>query len=335
MAKFGMGSVGYKPRLNEWLGKLEGFLGLPFIAGKWYFVDPTSGSLGNSGLSPTEAFASLSTAYTACTSGAGDGIALISRGTTSAGCTSYLTAALDWTKWGITVVGISAPTKFSQRSRVSTAAANLAYLIDVQGSNNIFKNVAFYNSGTTGAGGVLVSGDRNYFENVHFVGGNGMTTPTVNDYSLKLTGAEENTFVGCVIGTDTFDKSDIAGAQLILDRDAAFSGCARNRFIGCEFLVFTTAGTTMGLIKLNATGDSITRTHIFENCMFNSYRDGNVTAEVTVVIGTAPNNGFIIFKDCVRHGFVDWAAVAMTARVYSASKANAEASGITIAANPS
>jgi hypothetical protein len=332
MAKFGMGSVGYKPRLNEWLGKLEGFLGLPFIAGKWYFVDPTSGSSGNDGLSPTSAFASLSTAYTACTSGAGDGIALISRGTTNAGCTSYLTAALDWTKWGITVVGISAPTKFSQRSRVSTAAADLAYLVDVQGSNNIFKNVAFYNSGTTGIGGVIVSGDRNYFENVHFVGGNGMTVPTVADFSLKLMGAEENTFVDCVIGTDTFDKGDIAGAQLILDRDAAFSGCARNRFFGCEFLAKSSAGTTCGLIKLNATGDSITRTHIFKECIFHMYRDGALTAEVNVVIGTDPNNGFIFFYNCMAHGFEDW-ALATTARVYVSAPATNEGGGITVVAD--
>jgi len=192
-----------------------------------------------------------------------------------------------------------------------------------------------FNGGTTGIGGVIVSGDRNYFENVHFVGGNGMTTPTVADFSLKLMGAQENTFVNCVIGTDTFNKGDIAGTQLLLDRDADMGGNIRNRFIGCEFLAYTTAGTTCGLVKLNATGDSITRTIIFDNCTFQMYRDGAVTSEAAVVIGTAPNNGFVIFKDCIRHGFTDWGAVALTARVYSASKANAEAAGITIAANPS
>lgn len=306
---------------------------IPFIKGTLFFVDPLNGSALNDGKSPDAAFASISTAYTACTSGAGDGIALISQGTTTAGCTSYLTAALDWTKWGITVFGVCAPTRFSQRSRISTAAANLAYIIDVQGSNNSFYNVGIYNSGTTGAGGMIVSGDRNYFENVHFVGGNGMTTPTVNDFSLKLMGAEENTFVNCVIGTDTFNKGDIAGAQLILDRDAAMSGCARNRFIGCEFLAYTSAGTTMGLIKLNSTGDSITRTHVFDNCLFHIYRDGAITAEVNVVIGTDPNNGFIIFKNCVAHGFEDW-ALATTARVYVASgAASAEGGGLTIVAD--
>lgn len=300
--------------------------------GSTFYVDPTSGSASNDGLTPASAFKHLETAYTACTSGAGDSIILISRGTTTAGCTSYLTAALDWTKWGIKVYGDCAPTRFGQRARVSTAAVDLAYLIDVQGSNNSFYNVSFYNGGTTGIGGVIVSGDRNYFEGVHFVGGNGMTVPTVADFSLKLMGAQENTFVNCVIGTDTFDKGDIAGAQLLLDVDAAFGGNIRNRFIGCEFLAFTSAGTTCGLIKLNSTGDSITRTMIFDDCSFHMYRNGVVTGEVNVVIGTDPNNGFIIFKNCMAHGFEDWAA-ATTARVYVSTPATNEGGGITVVAD--
>lgn len=331
MAKQVTTSKGFKPRLNEFLSGIEGLTGLPFIAGTWYFVDPTDGSATNTGKSPLNAFASIKSAYDACTTGAGDGICVISRGITSAGCTSYLTAALDWTKWGITVIGIAAPTKFSQRARISTAAANLAYLIDVQGSNNIFKNLSFYNGGTTGAGGVKVSGGRNYFENVHFMGGMGMTTPTVNDYSLTLTGTgcEENTFVGCVLGNDTFNKGDVASAELILT-----SGTQRNRFVNCEFLTYRSAGTTAGFIKSSG-GDSITRTLLFDNCFFHVYRDGNVTSEAAVFIGTVPNNGFIIFKDCFRHGVTDWAAVAATGRVYSASLAATEAGGITIAVNPS
>jgi len=330
MAKQNKTSIGFKPKLNEFLSGIEGLTGLPFIAGTWFFVDPTDGSATNTGKSPLNAFASIKSAYDACTTGAGDGIALISRGITTAGCTSYLTAALDWTKWGITVVGIAGST-FNSRARVSTAAANLAYLVDVQGSNNTFKNISFYNGGTTGAGAVKVSGGRNRFEGCHFMGGMGMTVPTINDYSLTLTGTgcEENEFVGCKLGNDTFNKGDIASAELILA-----SGTQRNRFVDCEFLTFRSAGTTAGFIK-SAGGDSITRTLLFDNCFFHVYRDGNVTAEAAVFIGTVPNNGFIIFKNCFRHGVTDWAAIAATARVSSASVAATEAGGITIAVNPS
>lgn len=316
---------------------------LPMIRGSWYFVNPDTtysetqnpypGSSSNTGLTMEKPMDSFKTAYDACISGRGDGICLLGNGTTTAEGTSYLTSALDFSKWGITVFGVCAPTMIGQRSRISTAAANLAYIFDVTGSNNAFYNIQVYNGGTTGAGGVAVEGDRNYFQNVHMIGAAGMSTPTVNDYSLKLMGASENTFVNCVIGTDTHDKGDIAGAQLILDRDSGANGCSRNRFYGCEFMAFSSTGTTCGLIKLNSTGDSIVRTHIFDGCVFHMYREGAVTAEVNVVIGTDPNNGFIIFKNCVAHGFEDWAP-ATTARVYVASGAvSAEGGGLTIVAD--
>lgn len=327
---------------QEWIDSFSG-LGTPQknalkaslgtqLGGTTFYVDPKIGAAGNDGLSPQTAFANIKTAYDACTSGAGDVIYLISRGTTTAECTSYLAAALDWTKWGISVIGVCAPTRFGQRARVSTAAVNLAYLIDVQGSNNSFYNISFYNGGTTGAGGVIVTGDRNYFENVHFVGGNGMTVPTVNDYSLRLSNAVECTFVNCVVGTDTFDKGNIAGQQLIISGDASTGGTSRVRFEHCEFLAKTSAGTTCGLIKLAST-DAMTRTIIFDNCFFHMYRDGAITAEVNVFIGSDPDNGFIIFKDCMAHGFEDWAP-ATTARVYVASGAvSAEGGGLTIVAD--
>ena len=304
--------------------------GLPFIGGVWYYVDPTNGAATNDGLTPDTAFASIETAYAACTSGAGDGIALLSPGTTTAGFTSYLTAAITWSKWNITVVGVCAPTRLSQRARISTQEENLANLITVSGHNNSFYNISLYNGGTTGAGCVQVTGQRNYFENVHFMGGMGMTTPTITDYSLSIKGGHENTFVRCVIGNDTFDKTDIAGAELFFD-----DGAMRNRFYDCEFISFRSAGTTAGMISLVGAGDSITRTVLFDNCFFQMYRDGNVPAEATLVIGTAPNNGFIIFKNCLRHGFTDWGAVGATARISSGSPTLAEAGGITVASNPS
>ncbi|MDD5722711.1 MAG: hypothetical protein PHY29_03100 [Syntrophales bacterium] len=311
---------------------------LPVIRGDWYFVNPDTtysatqnpypGSSSNPG-TWEQPMDSVVTAYGTCVDGKGDGICLLGGGTSTAECTSYLTAALTWSKSAITVYGACAPTRFSQRARISTQAVNLANLITVSGSNNAFYNISLYNGGTTGAGCVKVTGDRNYFGNVHFMGGMGMTTPTVNDYDLYIDGGDENTFENCVIGSDTFDKTDIAGAELLVG-----SGAMRNRFYFCEFVSFRSAGTTAAIIKLVGAGDSITRTMYFDNCFFQMYRDGDVTAEAVVVIGTAPNNGFIVFKDCVRHGFTDWAGVA-TARVYSASPTYAEAGGISIAANPS
>lgn len=305
--------------------------GLPPIKGKWFFVDPQNGSSTADGLTPQTAMDTLLTAYNACTDGAGDGICLLSGGTTTAHTTSYLHAALTWSKYAITVYGVCAPTRMAQRARIANDSGHLdlAKLISITGHNNAFYNISLFNGGTTGAGCVEVTGDRNYFKNVHFMGGMGMTTPTVNDYSLLLNGADENTFEDCVIGTDTFDKGDIAAAELHLQ-----SGCARNRFINCEFLAYHSTGTTAGLIKLVGAGDSITRTHVFDNCFFQIYDDGNAPSEAALVIGTAPNNGHLVFKNCLRLGITDWAGVA-TGRVYSGAGTMAEAGGIAIVANPS
>jgi hypothetical protein len=93
---------------------------LPPIAGHWYFVDPTSGNDGASGQAVSEAVKNIETAYGLCVSGAGDGICLLSRGTgTASQTTSYLTQELAWSKHGITVYGVCAPTRSFMRARVA------------------------------------------------------------------------------------------------------------------------------------------------------------------------------------------------------------------------
>jgi hypothetical protein len=306
---------------------------LPPIHGTWFFVDPTDGSSTKSGRTRDTAVASLVTAYGKCTTGRGDGIVLLARGITTAGCTSYLSEALDWAKWGITVVGICAPTRFAQRSRVAnlSTATGLAYLIDVQGSNNAFYNMHVGNFGSAAGavGGVKVTGDRNYFENVHMIGGGGHTA-TANDYDLSLHG-NENTFLNCVFGSDTYDKGNNANCNLLLPGGGG-NGCMRNWFDHCMFLSYHSSGGTAGAIRSGA-GDSINRPLLFDNCTFIAYDDGAVLTETSIVIGTNPNNGYFLFKDCARIGYTDWGAVA--ASCYTSSPTAHEAGGILQAANPS
>ena len=88
--------------------------GLPPIRGKWHFVDP-NGASRTSG-----AFTNINDAYTACVDERGDGIALISSGNSTAETTSYMTYPLDWTKEGITLVGICANNRMYQRARIAS-----------------------------------------------------------------------------------------------------------------------------------------------------------------------------------------------------------------------
>jgi hypothetical protein len=112
---FRYGSGGYPAES----GIVEG-VRLPFIRGTWYYVDPKSGNNLYSGENISEAVADIETAYGLCTDGAGDGIILLSRGsTTAADTTSYMKHSLAWTKSGITVVGVAAPVGMYGRARVA------------------------------------------------------------------------------------------------------------------------------------------------------------------------------------------------------------------------
>jgi len=119
MSKLKRLGPGVRPGLRDGLDFIQGAAGLPTIFGQWYFCDKTSGVSTNDGKSPTSAFADITTAYAACTSGAGDGICIISRGTSAAATTSRITFPLVWSKHAITVVGISSGARKFNRARIS------------------------------------------------------------------------------------------------------------------------------------------------------------------------------------------------------------------------
>jgi hypothetical protein len=107
-------------KLGDWVGEVSDRLyAAGIIKGTWYYVDPKSGAAGNDGLSRTTALDTLRSAYDKCVDGAGDGVVLLSAGTTTAHTTSYLKYTLAWAKSGITVLGAAAPTRMYGRARVA------------------------------------------------------------------------------------------------------------------------------------------------------------------------------------------------------------------------
>lgn len=316
--------------------------GLPPICGKWYHVAPRTGSDNANGQSLQTAFASFEKAVAvlkarataAGVNGLGDGIVLWSQGTTTAHCTSYLTAAMTFDLSNVTVVGMCAPTMFAQRARISNKATTLedaTTLITISGSNNRFYNLSIYNGGTTGVGCVAITGNRNYFYRVHFIGGGGVTSAGTTDNDLTLTGASENTFDECVIGSDTKDRGNNASANLHLA-----TGCMRNFWNECIFLSYHSSGTSAGAIKRDGAGDAIYRDQFFKNCIFDCYDEANGSAQTSLVIGTASNNGCIIIvgSGTIMQGYADYCA-AGDARVLTNLAAAADTGGKALAQNPS
>lgn len=389
-------------RLQPDLDDLELIGPLPFIKGQWFFVDPTDGSNSETGRSVAEAVADIQTAYGLCTSGAGDGICLLSRGTTSAGTTSYLDYPLAWSKHGITVYGACAPTRMAQRARISNkerttgAITTLAFvdtdgvytitdsaegfvtagfvagskvevitnsgtndgvytvesvaagaltvteavtdenaatagsstvksynaqLLNLSGDNNVFMNVHFGNFGTSqyAVGAVLVSGNRNAFINCHMYGaGNATPAATTGAYDLELNSAEENTFIGCVFGSDTIIRA-AANANIRFD-----GGCWRNVFEGCDIIAYSATAGKGAIMSVDATAFS--GIQIFSGCRFMAWKPNGMPALTSAFIGTKPTSGQILLDSCTLAGWAAWDSVGGNDTLYIANS-DATASG--------
>jgi len=273
---------------------------LPPIRGTWYFVDPVDGLAANDGLSPGSAFAGLKSAYDACTDLVGDGICVFSYGSDGTYTSSFLSAALAWSKSAITVVGISSGNQMFNRARVANTASvvNLASLITISGSNNRFENLMFINEGTNAAavGDVIVSGHRNHFKNVHFAGAVGSAS-VATKYALKVAAGEENTFEDCVIGSDTFAHGNHADCDLWL-----YGAVARTRFKRCEFLSYVSAGTAHAAVDLDTTTGG--RGTVFEDCLFNAIT--SVTTPAAVFIQTGANDKVLVRGKSDLVNFTAW-----------------------------
>lgn len=349
--------------------------GLPAIRGKWHFVDP------NSVDRTSGAYSNIYDAYNACVDERGDGIALVSSGNSTAETTSYMTYPLDWTKEGITVVGVCAPTRMYQRARIAsksittgtiatlafptattitdsnsafitngfvvgqtititttdgtndgqaiitavsagtiTCAAStftvqtaatagnssvvnyLAYLIDVQASNCQFHNFSIGNwlSSALDLGCVKITGNRNYFNNVHFVGAGHATPGAVATASdVELNSCEEVTFDNCTFGTDSVIKA-AANGEVIID-----GTCWRIRFNNCDFVSYSATAGKVAVKSVDNT--SFSGLMAFRGCQFLNWNPNGVTAIDDVFGGTASTSGqYSVSPDCTCVGYTGW-----------------------------
>jgi hypothetical protein len=222
-----------------------------------FYVDPTLGLNTNTGLTPEEAFKDLQTAYAACVDGRGDGIKVFSAGTTSAATTSYLSHPLNWTKSGITVIGVASGCGLESRARISNVVhttGSISVLAFVAGANGVYDKI----TRTTGS----------FITNGFAVGDVIRINTTGNGADatgLVVTGVEALTLTLATIGTLVTETAANAGASVVSsycasllnvsgsnnifynihafngDTDALALGClvvtgARNQFIQCHFV---------------------------------------------------------------------------------------------------
>lgn len=179
---------------------VAGMVGLPYI-GNVFYIDPSGGSDSAGGKSIDDAFASVATAYGSMTSGDHDVAIIVPTGGT--GRTSESTA-ITWGKRFAHLIGNAAPTVQDARAGISFATGGS---LSVTENGCIFKSLTFNGTADINVP-VTVSGDYNAWIGVDFKGSlNDTTGDDTAARALYLNGAQENTFVACTLGADTYNRS--------------------------------------------------------------------------------------------------------------------------------
>lgn len=289
----------------KWLAS-EVLGGNPYAqTGNVWYVDAVNGSdTANNGTAWNQAFASLYAAHNAASDNNYDVIIVAPAGV-SAGSGTDESAAVSGGAWTfsknlITVIGSSAPTAISPRSRIlwgTAGQSTSAALLTVSGAGNSFINLQF---GTFVDNNILVTvtGDRNYFQSVHFAGiGDATAGDDASARSLIVSGAGECRFVDCTIGLDTVARST-TNASLELT-----GSCERNRFEHCLFPIF--ADNAGALFLKATTGNCYERFAIFEDCFFLNAVDGSSTTLTVGISNGGTGNGTLLLKDSWMRGATD------------------------------
>lgn len=263
--------------------------------GNRFYVNAASGSDDNDGLTPSTAKSTLLAGYNLCTDNNNDIVFLIGD---SSGLN--LSAALEWAKSYTHLIGVCAPTRVGKRARIFqlSTLTGASPLLTISGSGCVFKDFYIFQGvdDATSLINVSVTGERNFFDNIHFAGGGNATQAVDGGASLQLNGGSENTFVNCVIGVDTI----AAGTGMM---GIHFDGQAsRNIFENCYITMY--AGNTGATFVEVADGTGIDRYTVFDNCNFiNSNSDNYLMASAFVIPEFAANNSSrILLKDCMIHG---------------------------------
>lgn len=282
------------------LGGLPVMAGVPFsMNAKYYFVDVANGSDDNDGLAPDRALATLIAAEDKCVANQHDTVFLIAG---SSGLN--MTAALTWDKNYTHLIGICAPTQVAQRARIFqlSTLTDASPLFNITAQGCIFKNFYCF-QGVDDTGSLInwqVSGQRNYFENVHFAGGGHATMAIDGCKSLRLVGSNgENTFVRCTFGVDTIAAATGVAALSIS------GGTPRNIFRECNFTLY--AGNAGAMFVEWEALSAVDRYMIFDRCNF--LNTGLTTmSQAFSIPASVPAHRRCFLQDCHGYGFTDWEA---------------------------
>jgi len=272
--------------------------------GNVYYVNPRTGSDNNTGKNPVSTdvrgasrrdgpLATLPAAFELCTAGQNDIIVLQAAGSSVADTTATLSSTLTWSKNNTHLIGLGADSRVAQRQRIgnSLSATGITSLLNVTATGCKFYNLHFFHGdiddATSTGPAILISGNRNVFENCH-IGGMGHSSMVgANGASIKLNGGSENLFKNCVIGLDTIAAANLSKGEIHFDGAASrnwFEDCLIQRYISNAGYVHVTIEDSTG----------IDRWQIFKNCIFHSDSVNRTVPQTAIFSIPAMSQGKII-----------------------------------------
>lgn len=282
--------------------------------GNTYYIDPVNGLDTNNGLYPASLLGqagngpvkTLQAGYNLLVDGNNDTLILIENGQLNGTC--RLNAAFTWAKSSCRFLGISPPSRFSQYARIAPTGSTTAFanFFTVSGGSNLFQNLQWYhgfNTGTTSAICMTITGHSNVFRNCHFAGmGDAASAANANSRSIKFAAPDgsENLFQDCVIGIDTITRTN-ANASVEFA-----GGTTRNVFENCLFPFYSGAGGAPLGIKAAAGPGVMDRFQLFNQCLFI-----NAIASLATQMGAlctlgAGTSGMIVIKNSTLVGITAW-----------------------------
>jgi len=245
--------------------------------GNVYYLDPGHTEASDNGPGSKDSpFATFAVAYAALTANQND-VLIYSASNVSL----TLSAAVTWAKSYTHFIGNCAPTRTAQRARIFqlSTLTGASPLFNITASGCVFANFYIFQgvADATSLINVQVTGGRNFFANVHFAGGGHATQAVDGGASLKLDGAEENTFVNCTIGVDTIDAAT-GMMGMLMDSEAH-----RNEFYNCKVRMRAGNGGAGFLEIVDATG--IDRDTLFQECQFINNSGTDMTSGFVIPAG--------------------------------------------------
>lgn len=255
---------------------------------RWY-VKPSSGNNSNDGRSPSTAFKTLAKALSAATADQNDIVYMFSESNTASSTTDYQSAALNWNKDGVHLIGIGSGPMLGQRSRIAqlSTVKTVEDLFTISANNCIISNIEIFqgvaSSTATSPRAMVVSGQRNRIVNCQISGMGDTSLDTTGARSLSVTGSE-NIFEHCYIGLDTIIRATNVVEVGVTGTAEALA--TRNRFENCHFNTYTSS-TTGKLLAVSY----VDRFLVLKDCIFSSVQNVTSAAIPTGAISTANMNG--------------------------------------------